>query len=79
MYPLFIPFSWSKKSAIHYIVRVKKIVHHHSFISLQSPMSYYSRTCENITERVNIMGMLVDEIEYPIYQLGLTTYIPTTL
>ena len=42
-------------------------------------MSHNTSACENVAERVNVMGMLVDETENPINQLGLTTDIPTTL
>ena len=42
-------------------------------------MSYHACTCENVAKRVDIMGVLVDEAEYSVHQLGFTTYIPTAL
>ena len=42
-------------------------------------MNHYACSCKNVAERVDVMGLLVDEAEYPVHQLGFTTYIPTTL
>ena len=42
-------------------------------------MRHHTGTCKNVAERVDVLGLLVDETEYPIHQLGFATYIPATL
>ena len=79
IYLFFVPFRWSKESTIHHIVGVEEVIYHYSFVCLQSPMSHHTCTCKDIAERVDVMGLLNDEAEYPVHQLGFTTYIPTTL